>query len=327
MIGGEKRKRIELINLQEILNSRKRNVKKEKVTTVVKKTKSKPTTIKNTKVITTTKSQTKKPVGSKKTNKNSTTKTKPAIPTTTPTNTTPIAPTNTTPTTTSTEKQLIKEVNDCENYNLENDYKINGSAAAIVTKSGENIIFQITPSLRGVVGSVWNRKKVTIGNGFQCEFTFNISHYGADGFAFILQTKGIDEIKRGGGELGYNQMENGVIAIEFDTYYNSDMGDPSFNHISIQRPDSNNRLSTHCQYSLANCRADSINDGVDRNVNIIYKSEEKTISISMNGEIILKDIKIPYSFPKDAYFGFTASTGGEKQSHLIKGCKFKSVLN
>ncbi|KAN0037348.1 hypothetical protein ACTFIV_002692 [Dictyostelium citrinum] len=305
MIGGEKRKRIELINLQEILNSRKRNVKKEKVTTVVKKTKSKPTTIKNTKVITITD-------GSKKTNKNSATKTKPAIPTTT-------ATTATTTTTT-------KEDNDCENYNLENDYKINGSASAIV-KSDENIIFEITPSLNSAVGSVWNRKKVTIENGFQCEFTFNISLYGADGFAFILQTKGIDEIKRGGGELGYNEMENGVIAIEFDTFWNSDMGDPYFNHISIQRPDSNNRLSTHCQYSLANCRADSINDGVDRNVNIIYKSAEKTISISMDGKIILKDIKIPYSFPKDAYFGFTASTGASKQCHLIKGCKFQSILN
>ncbi|EAL69856.1 hypothetical protein DDB_G0275151 [Dictyostelium discoideum AX4] len=104
------------------------------------------------------------------------------------------------------------------------------------------MIIQLTPSLQGKVGSIWSRKKVTIDNGFQCEFTFNVSRRGADGFAFILQTNGINEIKQAGSELGYNQMANGIIAIEFDTFSNQEMGDPCSNHNSIQRPTPNQSL-------------------------------------------------------------------------------------
>ncbi|KAN0003433.1 hypothetical protein ACTFIZ_009594 [Dictyostelium cf. discoideum] len=296
----EKRKRIELINLQEVLKGRKRNVNKEKVT--VKKTKSKP--IKNSKSAktTTTNTTTKSQSKTLKT----TTKTKPTI-----------------------ENESIKETDDIDNsknYNLEKGYKLNGSAT-IVSKEGEDMIFQLTSSLQRQVGSIWCRKKVTIENGFQCEFTFNLSRRGADGFAFILQTNGINEIKECGGELGYNQMENGVIAIEFDTFCNEEMGDPYYNHISIQRPNPNQYLSTNHKYSLGSYSFDQINDGVDKHVKIIYNSENKEIQILIDGRIIFKDIKIPYSFPKYAYFGFTGSTGYRSQTHIIKGCRFNSVLN
>ncbi|KAM9966737.1 hypothetical protein ACTFIR_006966 [Dictyostelium discoideum] len=300
---GEKRKRIELINLQEVLKGRKRNVNKEKVK--VKKTKSKP--IKNSKsaikTTTTTATATKSQIKSLKTP----TATKPTI-----------------------ENELIKETDDIdysENHNLEKDYKLNGSAQIISNKEGGDMIIQLTPSSQGQVGSIWSRKKVTIDNGFQCEFTFNVSRGGADGFAFILQTNGINEIKQGGGELGYNQMANGVIAIEFDTFYNPGMGDPYYNHISIQRPTPYQSLSTSHQYSLGSYRFNEINDGVDKHVKIIYNSKNKEIEILVDGNIIFLGIKIPYTFPKYAYFGFTASTGGVKQIHQIKGCRFNSVLN
>ncbi|KAM9981041.1 hypothetical protein ACTFIY_003356 [Dictyostelium cf. discoideum] len=302
---GEKRKRIELINLQEVLKGRKRNVNKEKV--IVKKTKSKP--IKNSKsaiktATTTNTTATAATKGQTKTLK-TTTKTKPII-----------------------ENESIKETDDIdysENYNLEKGYRLNGSAQIISYKEGGDMIFQLTPLSQGQVGSVWSTKKVTIDKGFQCEFTFNVSARGADGFAFILQRNGINEIERGGGELGYNQIANGVIAIEFDTYRNGEMGDPYGNHISIQRPTPNQRLSTNHQYSLGSYCLNEINDGLDKHVKIIYNSEKKEIETHINGKIILQGIKVPYSFPKYAYFGFTGSTGCEQQIHQIKGCRFSSI--
>ncbi|KAM9965225.1 hypothetical protein ACTFIW_005035 [Dictyostelium discoideum] len=300
-----KHSKIELINLQEVLKGRKRNVNKEKVT--VKKTKSKP--IKNSKsaiktttttATTTTKSQSK--------NLKTKPKTKSTI-----------------------ENELIKETDDIdysENHSLEKGYKLNGSAQIIPNKEeGGDMIIQLTPSSTLQVGSIWSRKKVTIDNGFQCEFTFNVSRGGADGFAFILQTNGINEIMLCGGELGYNQMANGVIAIEFDTHCNQGMGDPCSNHISIQGQTPNQSLSTYHQYSLGYYNLIQINDGVDKHVKIIYNSEKKEIEILVDGKIILKGVKIPYTFPKYAYFGFTGATGYEKQIHIIKGCRFNSVLN
>ncbi|KAN0044548.1 hypothetical protein ACTA71_006064 [Dictyostelium dimigraforme] len=274
---GEKRKRIELINLQEALKGRKRNVTK---ITKVKKTKSKSTT---------TKGQSKKAVGgvSKKATKN---------------------------TISTSVNQLGKEgdnFRNCENYELEKDFKLNGSAIFL-----KDSIFQITPASSGQVGSVWSTKQVTIGNGFECEFKFNISMYRADGLAFVLQTKSNSELKRGGGELGYNEMENGLIAIEIDTFHNSIYNDPVSNHLSIQGVDPFNRLSTDHKYSLG-CYPfkSSVNNGTDKHVKIIYNSTLQAITIIYDGETILKNIKTQKPLPGNAYFGFTASTGCDFQIH------------
>ncbi|KAM9966738.1 hypothetical protein ACTFIR_006967 [Dictyostelium discoideum] len=260
---GEKRKRIELINLQEVL-------KAIKTTT--------------TTATTTTKSQSK--------NLKTKPKTKSTI-----------------------ENELIKETDDIdysENHSLEKGYKLNGSAQIIPNKEeGGDMIIQLTPSSTLQVGSIWSRKKVTTDNGFQCEFTFNVSRGGADGFAFILQTNGINEI---------------MLCGEFDTHCNQGMGDPCSNHISIQGQTPNQSLSTYHQYSLGYYNLIQINDGVEH-VKIIYNSEKKEIEILVDGKIILKGVKIPYTFPKYAYFGFTGATGYEKQIHIIKGCRFNSVLN
>ncbi|KAK5577300.1 hypothetical protein RB653_002241 [Dictyostelium firmibasis] len=201
-----------------------------------------------------------------------------------------------------TPKETTVEKGDDINYGeihfLSEDYKTNGC-----TKFLQGI-FILTPHLRNQVGSVWN------------------------GFAFILQTNGTNSLKNGGGFLGYDRMENGVIAIEFDTFHNSDFGDPSSQHISIQIPDANGCLSVNHRFSLA-CQSFlyPIDNGIDRSVDIIYNSKSLSITILIDKVTILSQVKFSKPLPKYAYYGFTSGTGDCFQTHTIKSCKFTSVLS
>jgi len=58
---------------------------------------------------------------------------------------------------------------------------------------------------------------------------------GGDGFAFVIHNSEQGEMALGnsGEGLGYSGIDSG-IAIEFDTWYNAEDGDPYQNHISIQ---------------------------------------------------------------------------------------------
>lgn len=55
---------------------------------------------------------------------------------------------------------------------------------------------------------------------------------GADGIAFVLQNSGISAVGANGSGLGASGIAN-AVAIEFDTYYNSDSNDLVQDHTSF----------------------------------------------------------------------------------------------
>jgi len=110
----------------------------------------------------------------------------------------------------------------------------------------------ITPGFPHMTGALWHTAKAVVGLGFETSFRFKISEIsetckvyaepkkmcdtrGGDGFAFVIHNSedGETSVGRTGGGLGYSGIKNG-LAIEFDTWYNADDGDPYLNHISIQ---------------------------------------------------------------------------------------------
>ena len=56
---------------------------------------------------------------------------------------------------------------------------------------------------------------------------------GADGFAFVIQNEGLNELGQSGMGLGYHDINNS-LAVEFDTWHNPEMLDDYENHISVQ---------------------------------------------------------------------------------------------
>ena len=109
-------------------------------------------------------------------------------------------------------------------------------------------VLRLTPAKRYKTGAAWLREKQSILTGFETTFQFQLSHPawllgGADGFAFVMQNSG-SQVVGGRGSAGGFGLEGakephhrGIprsIAIFFDTWQNSEEGDPSANYIAVR---------------------------------------------------------------------------------------------
>lgn len=146
----------------------------------------------------------------------------------------------------------------------------------------------LTPGIEHMIGALWHTAKVVVGIGFETTFRFKISQQsktcqvfaaperycdtrGGDGFAFVIHNSDEGELSLGtkGGGLGYSGMTNG-IAIEFDTWYNAEDGDPYQNHISVQTNGKDPLHHAH-KYSMASSGdIPDFSDGREHVVKIKY---------------------------------------------------------
>lgn len=109
-------------------------------------------------------------------------------------------------------------------------YTTNGSA----TSSSCNC-YKLTPSAPDQSGSVWNNTKINLNNPFNYVFKVNLGCSdagGADGIAFILQPLSTSIGATGEG-LGFGGISPS-IGISLDTWQNTNLNDPDYDHISIQ---------------------------------------------------------------------------------------------
>ena len=117
---------------------------------------------------------------------------------------------------------------------------------------------RLTPSRPFSRGSVWRAQRESVLAGFETGFSFQMSDHsrsctnvkdrnfntlhhqscmvhGADGFAFVLHSDpaGYTAVGDGGKHMGYGGLRKS-IAVEFDTWYNPEVGDLFTDHVSIQ---------------------------------------------------------------------------------------------
>jgi peptide-N4-(N-acetyl-beta-glucosaminyl)asparagine amidase len=147
---------------------------------------------------------------------------------------------------------------------------------------------------------------------------------GADGFAFVIQNDSPTALGSNGGGLGYGGIPNS-LAIEFDTWQNSELGDPNNNHISV-----------HTQGALPNTADESaslgfttnipnLSDGTKHLVSILYHAPlggfSGWLAISVdNAPVLSLDLDLSQILRLDngrAFVGFTAATGGTAENHDI----------
>lgn len=167
------------------------------------------------------------------------------------------------------------------------------------------------------------------------EFQFQITNtdlggpgQGADGLAFVIQgdPRGSSAYGQTGSAIGYavrpgnppSSTEPAAIykafAVEFDTFYSPDQGDPSGNHVAITavRPDG---LIDHL---FSTTLAQPLNDGQIKDVEIHYKGSTNLLQVFLDGTKVLEgNVDIIHQIFPEAYFGFTASTGGHTGIHEI----------
>lgn len=211
------------------------------------------------------------------------------------------------------------------------------SADTVVTATGETVL-RLTPPEVGRVGAAWytaEKQYVTV--AFETTFQFQLTENyddpgGSDGFTFVIQNAGPDEVRGSGGNLAYRSLPNSLV-IEFDTFLNANLADPSHSHISVHTrgPDYN---STDEAFSLGTY--DTYSDGVQlddtqvHTARISYVPGNLTVALDDLGTVLSVPVDLEETLDLDvgrAWVGFTAATGGGWQNHDILNWVFRPLVD
>ena len=200
------------------------------------------------------------------------------------------------------------------------NWQLNGDA--VWDSSGKWM--RLTPAGQNKKGSMWYKQSFDLSKyssftaSFKIYLGIDYSWYGADGitFAVIDKSKGLNALGNYGGSFGYGGIDKS-FAVEFDTYQNSTYGDPSDDHIGI---DKDGNIS-----SLTTAEVGEMEDGEWHNAKVTFDIINGVISVSLDGKKYIDNYKIEDFSPFEAYFGFTGGTGGRYNNQAIDN--FNLTLN
>ncbi|XVV11165.1 L-type lectin-domain containing protein [Actinoplanes sp. CA-131856] len=188
----------------------------------------------------------------------------------------------------------------------------NGSADLIWSSGGrvDQRVLRLTAGGYKQMGSAWATQKLDVTRSFESNFKVYLHHGqpGADGVAFVVQTKGPRALGGWGGGLGYRGIKPSV-AVEFDTWQNTN--DPSSNHLAVVmggNPD---------------FQADTAESGIPLYgkpfaARVVYDADEsllqiyvKSLSAGAEEQLALEhEVNLADEIDgSDAWVGFTAGTG------------------
>ena len=231
------------------------------------------------------------------------------------------------------------------NFSGNNSYKPNLSFNGDAYLAGS--IVQLTQNqqganLRSSVGSatysesvpLWDKASGTVAD-FTTNFRFAINGFGqkvsADGLAFFLSPFPFvqDPPTSSGAKLGLFKNngnitdENKVVAVEFDSYWNPEVGDVSANHVGID-------IWSIFSKTQADLNA-SIRENVQFIASIRYNAVTQNLSVFLSkasdpprnwGLFYIVDLR--EYLPENVAIGFSASTGVYYEAHSIYSWDFIS---
>jgi len=187
-------------------------------------------------------------------------------------------------------------------------------------------------------GSVFTSSKLNV-TGFSTVFEFRISNpgggldgqneQGADGLAFVIQRAAGNALGDAGEGLGYLGVANS-IAVEFDTWYNSNRADPDSNHYGLDLNGSVNSIATAGETTR-------FDNGQKWTAWVDYNGTTLEVRTSLTGDrasapVVLSygTVGTPFNLAttiggSEAYIGFTAATGSATGTHQLLGFAFSDT--
>jgi len=238
-----------------------------------------------------------------------------------------------------------------------------------VVKGG---ILRLTTANLNQHGSAWFSTQQPLASGFTTAFQFQVSStnsclfcaFPADGLALVIQND-----PAGTGALGYTGNGQNIsygnndvstargpgsaivnsLAIELDTFFNSNYDDPDGNHIAVQScgPNNNSTLSPNsadhnymcpngilAKLALQSLPAGfSLSDGLAHTITVNYlppgncTSTCNNLSVYFDSALILQTTvnlaqQLNLTSGSSAYIGFTAATGSSVQNNDILSWSF-----
>lgn len=192
-------------------------------------------------------------------------------------------------------------------------YTVNGNAS-----TNNCHCYTLTPSSNNQSGSVWNNFQINLRESFDFNFDINlgcIDANGADGIVFVLQPISTSVGGSGGG-MGFSGISPS-IGITIDTWQNTDVSDPAFDHIGIQvngNLDHSNAASNIAGPVTALANSDNIEDCQWHTFRIKWDATTNELVTFIDGVQrvnAVKDFVVDvFNGDPHVFWGFTAGTGG-----------------
>lgn len=196
---------------------------------------------------------------------------------------------------------------------------LNGSAVQI-----NDTCWTLTPAQNGRVGSIWNETKIDLNNSFQIIMELYLGCKdadGADGILFGLQPVSTS-IGQSGEGIGF-QGVSPSIGIEFDTWQNGNLSDPSYDHVAISKNGVLNHGGTNnlagpvqanaAQANIEDCDWHKLRvnwDAVTRTLEVWFDCSKR---LTYTGDIVNE----VFNGDPNVYWGFTAATGGSNNLQQV----------
>ena len=219
-------------------------------------------------------------------------------------------------------------VNHRDNLNLQGDATITESNVLVLTKvdsDGNPLGARVGRALYSTPVHLYDSHGQLA--GFETRFTFRISSPHADyipgpgdGLAFFITTPDTEIPTDSFGKyLGLYTTSDGVVAVEFDTFPNREVGDPDYKHIGINVNSVKSSAAAEWAWK----------DGEIATAKVTYNSASGRLSVeaSYPGCSPVKvhhDIKLNTILPEKVKVGFSASTGQFSQKNEVLSWSFKS---
>lgn len=196
---------------------------------------------------------------------------------------------------------------------------LNGSATML-----NDSCFQLTPAQNWASGSIWYPDKISLAESFEAVVQVNLgckNSDGADGVVFGFQPVSTS-IGTGGGAIGFGGVAPS-LGIELDTYQNTDIGDPAFDHIAIV---SNGVVSHNSASNLAGpVQANSSNPNIEdcqfHDLRVSWNATTKLLRVYWDCQLRLSYtgdlVQNIFGGNPEVFWGFTSATGGLNNIHQV----------
>ncbi|MEZ4827202.1 MAG: L-type lectin-domain containing protein [Bacteroidia bacterium] len=189
-------------------------------------------------------------------------------------------------------------------------FALNGSAAA----NGPTC-YTLTPALGSQAGSVWYTNLIDLSQNFEfyAQIFLGCNDGGADGVVFAFQSVSTSVGSLGGG-MGYAGISPSV-GVEFDTYQNSNWGDPATDHMAII---SNGNVSHLAATNLAGPvnmlpTGGNVEDCLYHDLRVSWNPFTDSLNVYFDCNLRLtytgNIVNTIFGGNPNVYWGFTAGTG------------------
>ena len=180
-----------------------------------------------------------------------------------------------------------------------------------------NNCYTLTPGQEWQNGAIWYNQSIDLNNEFHLQFTanFGANDAGADGMVFVLQQVGNSVVGESGGGMGFSGFSPS-LGVEFDTFQNPELSDPSGDHLAVLTNGVNNHQSTNNLYGPLNIAefSDNIEDGLDHIIDIFWNPNTNEFQVRVDC-ILRVDLDVDllgtvFTNSPQVFWGFTGATGG-----------------